>query len=189
LKCVLDPESPNNDGSQRAIRLIAPEGSIVNHVWPYSGGNRALVGHYLPALVLRALADAIPDRVIAPTGSPIWSFLLRGQRQDGSRFALKTFFNGGMGATAHGVGETALSWPSNVSSTPVEVIEQQAPIRVLHRRIRRDSGGQGLNRGGDGLGSVEIWDSQLSLFVIQALDGSLCIDCRPMGEDGTALPG
>jgi hypothetical protein len=26
------------------------------------------------------------------------------------------------------------------------------------------------------LGSVEIWDSQLSLFVIQALDGSLCID-------------
>ncbi|MFN8892070.1 MAG: hydantoinase B/oxoprolinase family protein [Alphaproteobacteria bacterium] len=151
LKCVLDPESPNNDGSQRAIRLIAPEGSIVNHVWPYSGGNRALVGHYLPALVLRALADAIPDRVIAPTGSPIWSFLLRGQRQDGSRFALKTFFNGGMGATAHGVGETALSWPSNVSSTPVEVIEQQAPIRVLHRRIRRGSGGQGLNRGGDGL--------------------------------------
>ena len=151
LKCVLVPESPNNDGSQRAIRLIAPEGSIVTHVWPYSGGNRALVGHYLPALVLRALADAIPDRVIAPTGSPIWSFLLRGQRQDGSRFALKTFFNGGMGATAHGVGETALSWPSNVSSTPVEVIEQQAPIRVLHRRIRRDSGGQGLNRGGDGL--------------------------------------
>jgi N-methylhydantoinase A/oxoprolinase/acetone carboxylase beta subunit/N-methylhydantoinase B/oxoprolinase/acetone carboxylase alpha subunit len=151
LKCVLDPESPNNDGSQRAIRLIAPEGSIVNHVWPYSGGNRALVGHYLPALVLRALADAIPDRVIAPTGSPIWSFLLRGQRQDGSRFALKTFFNGGMGATAHGVGETALSWPSNVSSTPVEVIEQQAPIRVLHRRIRQGSGGQGLNRGGDGL--------------------------------------
>jgi N-methylhydantoinase B/oxoprolinase/acetone carboxylase alpha subunit len=151
LKCVLDHESPNNDGSQRAIRLIAPEGSIVNHVWPYSGGNRALVGHYLPALVLRALADAIPDRVIAPTGSPIWSFLIRGQRQDGSRFALKTFFNGGMGATAHGVGETALSWPSNVSSTPVEVIEQQAPIRVLHRRIRQGSGGQGLNRGGDGL--------------------------------------
>jgi 5-oxoprolinase (ATP-hydrolysing) len=151
LKCVLDPESPNNDGSQRAIRLIAPEGSIVNHRWPYSGGNRALVGHYLPALVLRALADAIPDRVIAPTGSPIWSFLLRGQRPDGSRFALKTFFNGGMGATAHGDGETALSWPSNVSSTPVEVIEQQAPIRVLHRRIRQGSGGLGQNRGGDGL--------------------------------------
>lgn len=151
LKCVLDPDSPNNDGSQRAIELIAPVGSIVNHVWPYSGGNRALVGHYLPALILRALADAIPDKIIAPTGSPIWSFLLRGQRQDGSRFALKTFFNGGMGATPNGNGQAALSWPSNVSSTPVEVIEQQAPIQVLYRRIRNGSGGIGKYRGGDGL--------------------------------------
>jgi len=151
LKCVLDPESPNNAGSQRAIRVIAPEGSILNHAWPFSGGNRALVGHYLPALVLRALAQAIPEKVIAATGSPIWSFLLRGQRADGKRFALKTFFNGGMGAGAHGAGEAALSWPSNVSSTPVEVIEQHAPVRVLHRRIRRGSGGAGAHRGGDGL--------------------------------------
>ena len=151
LKCVLDPESPNNAGSQRAIRVIAPEGSILNHAWPFSGGNRALVGHYLPALVLRALAQAVPEKVIAATGSPIWSFLLRGQRADGTRFALKTFFNGGMGAGAHGDGESALSWPSNVSSTPVEVIEQHAPIRVLHRRIRRGSGGAGAHRGGDGL--------------------------------------
>ncbi len=151
LKCVLDPQSPNNAGSHRAIRVVAPEGSILNHAWPFSGGNRALVGHYLPALVLRALAQAIPDRVIAATGSPIWSFLLRGQRADGTRFALKTFFNGGMGAGAHGAGESALSWPSNVSSTPVEVIEQHAPIRVLHRRISRGSGGAGGHRGGDGL--------------------------------------
>jgi N-methylhydantoinase B/oxoprolinase/acetone carboxylase alpha subunit len=151
LKCVLDPDSPNNAGSQRALRIVAPEGSILNHAWPFSGGNRALVGHYLPALVLRALAQAIPDKVIAATGSPIWSFLLRGVRPDGSRFALKTFFNGGMGAGAHGDGESALSWPSNVSSTPVEVIEQQAPLRVLHRRIRRGSGGAGAHRGGDGL--------------------------------------
>jgi 5-oxoprolinase (ATP-hydrolysing) len=151
LKCVLDPESPNNAGSQRAIRVLAPEGSIVNHHWPYSGGNRALVGHYLPALVLRALADAIPDKVIAPTGSPIWSFLLRGQREDGSRFTLKTFFNGGMGAGARHDGESALSWPSNVSSTPVEVIEQQSPVRILQRRIRQGSGGSGQRRGGHGL--------------------------------------
>ncbi len=151
LKCVLDPESPNNAGSQRAFRIIAPEGSILNHRYPYSGGNRALVGHYLPALVLRALAPAMPEQVIAAAGSPIWSFLLRGVRTDGGRFALKAFFNGGMGAGAHGPGEAALSWPSNVSGTPVEVIEQVAPLRVLHRRLRRGSGGAGRQRGGDGL--------------------------------------
>jgi N-methylhydantoinase B/oxoprolinase/acetone carboxylase alpha subunit len=151
LKCVLDPESPNNAGSQQAMRVVAPEGSILNHQWPFSGGNRALVGHYLPALVLRALAQALPERVIAATGSPVWSFLMRGRRADGTRFALKTFFNGGMGAGAHGAGESVLSWPSNISSTPVEVIEQQAPLHVMHRRIRRASGGAGRHRGGDGL--------------------------------------
>ncbi len=151
LKCVLDPESPNNAGSQRSMRVVAPEGSILNHEWPFSGGNRALVGHYLPALVLRALAQAVPERVIAATGSPVWSFLMRGRRANGSRFTLKTFFNGGMGAGAHGAGEAVLSWPSNISSTPVEVIEQQSPVRVLHRRIRRGSGGAGRHRGGDGL--------------------------------------
>ena len=151
LKCVLDPESPNNAGSQRAFRIAAPEGSILNHRYPFSGGNRALVGHYLPALVLRAVAPAMPERVIAAAGSPIWSFLLRGARADGGRFALKAFFNGGMGAGAHGPGEAALSWPSNVSGTPVEVIEQVAPLRVLHRRLRYGSGGSGRQRGGDGL--------------------------------------
>jgi len=33
-----------------------------------------------------------------------------------------------------------------------------------------------INKCPHNLGPVEIWDSQLSLFVIQALDGSLCID-------------
>lgn len=151
LKCVLDPENPNNAGSQRAMRVEAPEGSVLNHEWPFSAGNRNLVGHYLPALVLRALAEPLAERVIAATGSPVWSFLMRGQRPDGGRFTLKTFFNGGMGAGADSPGQTALSWPSNISGTPVEVIEQAAPVRVLCRRIRRGSGGAGRQRGGDGL--------------------------------------
>ncbi|MFM7611500.1 MAG: hydantoinase B/oxoprolinase family protein, partial [Alphaproteobacteria bacterium] len=197
LKCILDPESPNNDGSQKAIKLLAPEGSIVNHVWPYSGGNRALVGHYLPALVLRALAEAVPERIIAPTGSPIWSFLLRGQREDGSRFALKTFFNGGMGAGAHGDGEAALSWPSNVSSTPVEVIEQKAPIRVLHRRIRRCSGGVGNHRGGDGLEQAHLllgggpysigFNAERTRAAAQGILGGGAGACGAVTINGTAI--
>ena len=36
---------------------------------------------------------------------------------------------------------------------------------------------------------VDIQDSTFSLIVIQALDGTICADGRPMGEDGTALSG
>ena len=151
LKCLLDPDSPNNEGSHRALHVLAPEGSILNHTRPYSGGNRALVGHYLPGLVLAALAPSMPDKVIAGVGSPMWSFLLRGCDAQGRGFALKTFFNGGMGASATRDGLSATSWPSNISGAPVEVIEQAAPVRVLAKRLRRGSGGAGRHRGGDGL--------------------------------------
>ena len=38
------------------------------------------------------------------------------------------------------------------------------------------------------LGSVEIWDSPKQDIVIQAWDGPICADRRPVGENGTALP-
>jgi N-methylhydantoinase B len=60
------------------------------------------------------------------------------------------FFNGGMGATAEKDGESCLSWPSNISSTPTEIMEQLAPMRVHYRRFRPGSAGQGKYRGGLG---------------------------------------
>jgi N-methylhydantoinase B len=60
------------------------------------------------------------------------------------------FTNGGYGA-AHGRdGAQVLSWPSNVSSTPVEMIEQLSPLRVRYRRFRKGTGGAGEFRGGNG---------------------------------------
>ncbi|MDP6884238.1 MAG: hydantoinase B/oxoprolinase family protein, partial [Rhodospirillales bacterium] len=60
------------------------------------------------------------------------------------------FYNGGMGATYRRDGPTCLSWPSNVSSTSVELSEQIAPLRFHHKRLRPDSGGPGKFRGGLG---------------------------------------
>ncbi|WP_291342153.1 hypothetical protein, partial [Acidiphilium sp. 20-67-58] len=37
------------------------------------------------------------------------------------------------------------------------------------------------------LGFVGILDSHLGVAVIQAVNGTICTDGRPMGEDGTAL--
>jgi hypothetical protein len=39
------------------------------------------------------------------------------------------------------------------------------------------------------LGSVEIWDSPTLDIVIQAWDGPICAERRPVGENATALPG
>ena len=60
------------------------------------------------------------------------------------------FFNGGMGATAGGDGEPVLSWPSNISSTPVEIAERNSPLFFHEKRMIPGSGGAGKFRGGLG---------------------------------------
>src|SRR5690606_3978877 len=105
----------------------APEGSILNALPPAAGGARALVGHFLPSMVVRALAEAMPDRVMATVGSPLWCVNLSGRRPDGSQYANMFFLNGGYGASSRRDGINVLSWPSNISSTPIEVIEQLSP--------------------------------------------------------------
>ncbi len=150
VKCAAAPELPNNEGSIAPIHVTAPEGSIVNPVYPASGGSRALIGHFLPALIFGALAEVVPERIMAGTGSPLWCINQAGVRADGRPFANVFFFNGGMGATVRGDGQSCMSWPSNISSTPTEVIERLAPLRVRYRRMRSGSGGAGRHRGGLG---------------------------------------
>ncbi len=150
IKAALAPELPNNDGALRAITITAPEGSIVNPRRPASVGSRVLTGHYIPALVMDALAGIAPDKVLAGAGSPIWCVNINGSNADGSPAAGLFFFNGGMGASATGNGLSCVSWPSNISTTPAEEIEHRLPIRVLRRKIRAKSGGPGAFTGGHG---------------------------------------
>ena len=150
LKCALAPRVPNNEGIWRPIAIEAPEGSILNPRYPAACGSRVLVGHYLTTLVLGALARAIPDRVIAATGSPVWCINVAGVGRRGARMAAMFFMNGGLGAAAQRDGPSALSFPSNVSNTPVEIMETVAPVRVRHKRLVPGSGGAGRFRGGLG---------------------------------------
>ncbi|HEY8614216.1 MAG TPA: hydantoinase B/oxoprolinase family protein [Roseomonas sp.] len=150
VKAALCPEVPNNEGAFRPISVSAPRGCILNSVPPAAGANRALTGHFIPPMILQALARALPERVIAGVGSPLWSLNFAGVRPDGSPIANQFFMNGGYGAGAGHDGANVLSWPSNVSAAPVEMIEQGAPFRIRHRRLRVGTGGVGLHRGGTG---------------------------------------
>ena len=55
-----------------------------------------------------------------------------------------------MGGNTRRDGVTCLSWPSNVSSTSIEISEHIAPLRFHHKKLRPDSGGAGRHRGGLG---------------------------------------
>src|SRR5262249_61615992 len=118
--------------------------------FPAAVVSRAITGHYVPVLVLGALHEVIPDRVMAGAGSPLWALTQSGLRDDGKPYTTVLFFNGGMGATTAKDGEHVLSWPSNISSTPVEVAERQSPLFFRYKRLRPGSGGDGRQRGGLG---------------------------------------
>ena len=150
VKICTNPELPNNEGAWRPISVTAPPGCIVNPQFPASGGSRMLIGHYLPMLVFGCLGQVVPERVMAACGSPMWGMNQSGLRPDGKPYANMFFYNGGMGGNVRSDGLSCLSWPSNVSSTPIEVSEHIAPLRFHHKRLRPDSGGTGRHRGGLG---------------------------------------
>jgi N-methylhydantoinase B len=154
IKVCTSATLPNNEGAWRPITVLAPPGCIVNPQFPASGGSRMLIGHYLPMLVFGCLGQVVPERVMAACGSPMWgmnqSGVLDADDGVGKPYANMFFFNGGMGGNTRGDGLSCLSWPSNVSSTAVEISEQIAPVRIRHKRLRVGSGGDGRHRGGLG---------------------------------------
>ena len=150
LKCALLPDLPNNEGIFRCIEVRAPEATIVNPVHPAPVGGRMATGHYLPVAVFGALAPVLGKRMIAASGSPLWSIIQSGVRPSGKTYANVLFFNGGMGATDSGDGQSTYSWPSNISNVPIEVIERNSALFVHRKQLRPGSGGEGRFRGGLG---------------------------------------
>ena len=129
LKCLLDPEVPNNEGCMRPIAIDAPEGSVLNARFPAATWGRTVLAHMLPELIMRCLAQAVPGRLIAGSGStPLWYGNFTGRRRDGTSFYAVVTFNGGLGARGTRDGVSCLSYPANVASIPVEVTEGDAPI-------------------------------------------------------------
>ncbi|MCC7082965.1 MAG: hydantoinase B/oxoprolinase family protein [Burkholderiales bacterium] len=149
VKSILCHEIPNNEGSFVPITTWAPPGSIFNPYYPAASGGRSMVGQLSVPAIMMALSRVLPGRVIAE-GASNSSITLTGIER-GCPFAAVNFMNAGQGAARHRNGYSMLSFPSNLSNTPIEVFEQMAPVRVVDRSIRRGSGGAGRRRGGDGL--------------------------------------
>ena len=151
VKSMLDPDIPNNDGSTAPLALKAPEGSVVHCRFPAAVAARMQIGHFLTEIVYRALARAVPERVIAASGgTPATMNVLYGKHHDGRRWHSVVIRGGGMGASAERDGEACYIFPANGANTPVEILESDTPLIVERRELLTDSGGPGRHRGGLG---------------------------------------
>jgi N-methylhydantoinase B len=151
IKSIFDPEIPNNDGTAAPIFMKAPEGSVVNCKFPAAVAARLQIGHFLTEIIYRALAEALPDRVIAASGgTPATMNVMYGKRNNGQPFHAVRIRGGGMGASSSTDGHYVAIFPANGANTPVEILESDTPLIVEKRELLADSGGPGKRKGGLG---------------------------------------
>ncbi len=148
-KCLVCPELPNNEGTFAPISVKAPPGTFVNPIFPAPVKMKPSTGHYIPAAIVHALAEVVPERILAESGNKFLVYMA-GRNDAGEPFSDLMFVMGGMGARANKDGLHCMSFPANSSNLPIEVLEAAIPVRVHHKRLRVDSGGPGRFRGGCG---------------------------------------
>ena len=153
LKAVLTgSDIPFNAGAFRPINVTAPEGSMLNPTHPAPVRARMEVCFRAWNAMMKALSQAIPDKVIACGFDTTTVGVLSHLSEEGGWSVYLEIFGGGYGAAENSDGCDAVDGPlSNCSNTPTEAVDQDFSFfRVLEYRLRPDSCGLGKLRGGLG---------------------------------------
>ena len=154
FRSIIRGDVPCNSGLMRPVRVVAPEGSVVNACPPaaVAGGN-VETSQRITDVLLGALAKAIPERVPAASSGTMNNITFGGRHPEtGRNFAYYETIGGGMGASPERDGLSGVhTHMTNTRNTPVEALEHYLPVRVGRYSLRRGSGGRGRFTGGDGI--------------------------------------
>ena len=149
VRSVLREEIPSTVGIFRALEILAPEGTVVNGVFPAASSMRGVTGFRLVDTVLGAFAGLLPDRVLAAGEGGNSLVILAGKRQTKEPYVYYELVSGTWGARPDRDANDGLCNPANVASNiPIEQAECEYPVRIERYGLVRDSGGAGQFRGG-----------------------------------------
>ena len=151
VTAVLDPGIPPNDGTYRPLRIHAPVGSVLNPQMPAPVVGRNVFTHRVANVVMAALGQALPDRAVASYYGNSNVHIFSAYDADGRANVQFEIEVGGWGGRPGKDGPDCLSAGiHNLANNPVELVENQFPMRILRYGLRPDSGGPGRHRGGLG---------------------------------------
>jgi N-methylhydantoinase B len=169
VRVLTDPDIPPAAGAYRPIHVIAPEGSLLNARPP-----AAVVAGNVET------SSRVADLVLAAFGRALGQGTMNNLTLGSGSFTYYETLGGGQGACADADGPSGVHVAmSNTLNTPVEALELEFPVRVAEYAIRRDSGGTGAHRGGDGI--------VRELEALEPMTYSLLTERRrhaPRGADG-----
>lgn len=141
VRVLTDPDIPASAGAYRPITVVAPEGSLLNARSPaaVAGGNVET-------------SSRVADLVLAAFGRALGQGTMNNLTLGTEEWTYYETLGGGQGACPDADGPSAVHVAmSNTLNTPVEALELEFPLRVIEYALRRDSGGEGRQRGGDGV--------------------------------------
>jgi len=147
VRTLLPDDVPMNAGVQRAVRVSAPPGCLVNARWPsaVAAGN-VETSQRIADVVFLALAKG--GLAVPAQGQGTMNNVTLG----GSGWTYYETLGGGQGGGPGGPGPSGVHvGMSNTRNTPVEVLELEFPLRGRTYALRGGSGGSGAARGGDGV--------------------------------------
>jgi N-methylhydantoinase B len=154
FRCLLPAEAAPTAGLMRPVEVIIPERTVVNARAPaaVAGGNVETSQRVVDVL-LRAFSKILPDRIPAASSGTMNNLTIGGiDPRTGEAYAYYETIAGGSGASPHGDGVSGIhTHMTNSLNTPIEALEYAYPFRVVRYAYRRNSGGLGKHRGGDGL--------------------------------------
>jgi N-methylhydantoinase B len=141
VRVLADPDVPPCAGAYRPVTVRAPEKSLLNAQSPaaVAGGNVET-------------SSRVADLVLQAFGRALGQGTMNNLTLGNDEFAYYETLGGGQGACEDADGPSAVHVAmSNTLNTPVEALELEFPLRAVEYAIRRDSGGRGRHRGGDGV--------------------------------------
>jgi N-methylhydantoinase B/oxoprolinase/acetone carboxylase alpha subunit len=156
IRALTDPSIPTNAGCFRPISLHLPPGSLVNPLEPAPVNARTSTIKRIAGAIIAAVAEALPDRVPAPSAGEM-ALVAFGGHVAGRSFVTGDLIASGSGASAHLDGVDVIETDAtNCMNLPAEAIEMETPIRLNRVALRPDSGGAGQHRGG--LGTIREYE-------------------------------
>jgi N-methylhydantoinase B len=141
VRVLADPDVPPCAGAYRPVKVIAPEGCLLN-----AGPPHAVVAGNVET------SSRVADLVLAAFGRALGQGTMNNLTLGNDDFTYYETLGGGQGACRDADGPSAVHVAmSNTLNTPVEALELEFPLRAVEYALRRGSGGGGEHRGGDGV--------------------------------------
>jgi len=182
FKYLIATDEPANEGTFRPLKMILPPGKLISAEPTAAMGLYSIPFPTVIDCIIKALEPALPERVTGAHFGTFSSLSYSGKRTDtGAVFKANDSGHGGWGAcsTHDGAGPFRTMAHGDTRLIPIELQESMYPYRVEEFRLRQDSGGPGMWRGGLG------FDKQYVLLAPCELWANFDrIGCPPWGVQG-----